>query len=507
MKVSECRLLASLVRESFADFVREFWSTVIPEPLLWNWHIDLLCSDLQGICERIFAGREKLWDWACNISPGSSKSSVFSVFLPAWAWTRMPSFAYIGASYAYPLALDLARRNRDVVKSELYATCFPEIQLRPDQDTKGYFANTRGGSRYAVGAGGTVLGMHGHFIGIDDPLDPNRAASEAELAGINGWIRDTLASRKKDKRVSVIGIIQQRLHQDDPTAQMVAGGGVRHLRVPATTEFKIEPPELADYYVDGLMDPNRLPRAVLDEERRRLGEYGYAGQYGQDPVPVGGGTFKTDRLRWGVPPGRYKRIVRFWDKASTAGGTTRASRRSAFTVGVLMAEDAEGRYWVLDVQRDRLDSYARETLISKTAHRDTKNVIVGVEEEGAGSGIDSALGTIKRLKGFRVIRLRARQNKEIRADEFSVQVNAANVWLPRVFRRGGTWTGWAREYVDELRHWPFSTYRDQGDASGGAFTVLARGRVRVGPLPKPRPGSAGLTPTVPRRYRRAVGRT
>ena len=51
------------------------------------------------------------------------------------------------------------------------------------------------------------------------------------------------------------------------------------------------------------------------------------------------------------------------------------------------------------------------------------------------------------------------------------------------------WQGWAREFVEELTYWPFSTTLDQGDAAGGAYTLLALTRLRVGPA---RPKNAGL---------------
>lgn len=488
MRVSEVQLIRSITRESFEDFCREFWSSFVPEKLLWNWHMSTMCTELQTVAERVFRGQPKEFDpLVINISPGSTKSSICSVLYPAWIWTRMPSARIIGASYAHQLALDLARKNRDVINSELYRACFPGISLRVDQNTKGYFANSSGGYRYAVGSGGAVMGMHGHFIIIDDPLDPNRSLSDLEISNTNHWIANTLSSRKVDKLVAVTILVMQRLHQNDPAATMGNRPDSRWLKIPATLEYKVSPPELKENYVDDLMDPVRLPRSVLEEERAIKGEYGYAGQYGQDPVPAGGGMFKTHLIRAGIPPGRYKRIVRSWDKAGTAGDTRRG-RGAAYTAGVKMAEDFFGRFWVLHVIRERLDSFARERLIKRMAFRDGHSVEIVVEQEPGSGGKESAVGTAVRLKGYRVKIIPARGSKEIRADEFSVQVNAHNVWLPADQRQGLEWSGWAAAYIDELRHFPFGTYLDQVDASSAGFSVLARGRVRVGPLRRARTG-------------------
>lgn len=483
--VTEAQLIASLCRASFKDFVKEFWKTTTAEPLQWNWHMDVMCEYLQKLAERVFLRLPKERDFVCNVAPGTSKSTIFSILFPAWVWTRMPAAQIIGASYAHPLALDLARKCRDVIKSELYRACFPEIKLREDQDTKGYFANTAGGYRYAVGGNGTVQGMHGHFIILDDPLNPNQAISEADLNQINYWIKTTLSGRKVNKLVSVTILVMQRLAQNDPTGQMLEKGeGVYHICIPSELTENVKPADLRSRYIDGLMDPVRMPRDFLMNERKpaSLGEFGYASQHLQTPVPLGGGAFKTKRLRIGPVPGKFKRVVRYWDKAVTpekAGGRLRGP---AWTVGVKMAQDYDDNVWVLNVIRKRLDSAARERLIRTTAWRDGHDCVVGIEQEPGSGGRDSAVATVKRLIGYRVRPIPASGSKETRADEFSNAVNNGIVFLPQSMRQDGLWMGWAKEYVEELTYWPFSTFKDQGDASGGAFNLLARTRVRVGPL-------------------------
>lgn len=486
-EVTEAQLLADICRESYAEFVKTFWHTVVRDDLMWNWHIDVMCDELQAMCERVFKWQPKEYDIVTNIPPGSSKSTVHSVMLVPWCWTRMPHFVGICASYSEDLALDLALKCRDVVKSELYRALYPEVRIRHDQDTKSTFANTNGGIRYGVGAGGTVSGKHAHAIIIDDPLDPNKAISDAEIDAANHWVGSTLPSRKKNELITFTALVMQRLHQDDPAAQMLRNGRVRHIRLPALSDYTVHPPELKKYYVDGLMDPARLTRDVLEAKRKQQnGEYIVAAQYNQDPVPLGGGTFKTDRLRYDNPPDKFKHVVRFWDKAVSL------KKRAAFTAGVLVAEDGLGRIWVLDVIRGRWDSARREQIIKRTAMRDGRLVVVGVEQEGGSSGVDSAAGTVSRLKGWRVRVVPARANKELRADEFSVQVNNGNVYMPARFRVGTSWVGWARDYVEEMRYWPNSTYKDQVDASAHAFGIITRGSVRVGPLRKKRGEGAGL---------------
>lgn len=469
-QVDEYSLIASISRDCFYDYCKEFWSTFIPEKPIWNWHVEFLCDELQAVAERVFAGKPKEYDLIINQPPGTTKSSIASILFPSWTWTRMPSCRSLCGSYAYPLAMDLSRKSRDVVKSDKYRKCFPEITLKDDQDSKGNFVNTEGGERYAFGVGGSVTGKHGHFIIVDDPLDPNRAVSEAELKSTNGWMNETLSQRKVDKEVTPIILIMQRLAQDDPTGNRLArkgGGKIRWICLPAEDCDKVRPQYLRSRYKDGLLDPVRLSKQVLSEARVNLGEYGYACQFDQAPIPRGGGMFKTDRIVISEPPARFVKVVRYWDKAGTSKG-------GAFTVGTKMGIDHHGRIWVLDVIRVQVDSAVRERRIEQTARMDGRHVIVGTEQEPGSGGKESAQNTVRRLKGYRCVIDIPKGDKEIRADPFSTQVNAENVFIKEA--------PWNEVWLEEFKYFPYSKYKDQVDCASGCFSVLTKPRLKAGAL-------------------------
>lgn len=470
-KITELDLERAICRKSFFQFVKTFWGAAIQQAPKWNWHIEYLCNLLQEMAERVIAGQVRLHDLCVNISPGTTKSTIMSVMFPAWLWTRMPECRVICVSYSEKLALSLSLKTRDVVQSERYVACFPEIAWRDDQNTKTHFQNTKGGWRYAAGVNGSVLGLHAHVIVIDDPIDPEEANSEAELKTANRWIRETLSSRKVDKAVSVTILVMQRLHEDDPTAQFIRNKKVKHVCLPAEVTDDISPPELRSYYKDGLMDPVRLTKDVLDDIRNSPdgGERLYATQYLQKPVPPGGEMFKTDRIHYGVPP-KLVAMVRYWDKAGTKGG-------GAFTVGTKMGLDDRGTFWVLDVIRVQLDSYARERLIEDTADRDGYDVKIGIEQEPGSGGKESAENTVRRLAGYyvRVDKVDVSTGGKIqRADPWSVQVNGGNVRLLRA--------DWNHAWVEEHRFFPYSKFKDQVDSASGGFAMLHKKRVKVGAL-------------------------
>lgn len=278
---SEDELLTSLCKSSLYQFVQTFWSVAVPERPVWNWHIKYLCDEIQTVVERVLRWEKYEYDLVVNVPPGSSKSTVFSIMTLPWVWTRLPSFRVLGTSYSGRLAAHLGRKARDVVQCDLYKRLFPKIKLRDDVDAKFHFENTAGGMRYSVGTNGAITGHHFHLVVIDDPIDPKIAASEAMLEAAAAFISQTLPSRKVDLSIAPTITVMQRLRQGDPTDVVLAEGNARHIRLPATLEYPVNPPELAANYVDGLMDPVRLTRDVLRKAHKRLHDYGFAGQYGQ----------------------------------------------------------------------------------------------------------------------------------------------------------------------------------------------------------------------------------
>jgi len=288
--------LAELCRRSFYRFVQEFWDVIIPETPVWNWHIKYLCDELQYLNTFVVARKPKPYDLIINIPPGSTKSTIATQMYNAWVWTVDPSQRIVGSSYAHSLALSHAVKTRDIVNSDKYRALFPSVELKADQSAKSDFLNTSGGQRFTTSTGGAVTGMHSHQIIIDDPLNPKQAASDTERENANEFCTKTLSTRKVDKQISVTILIMQRLHEEDPTGEMLSKKGkkIKHICLPAEDKGNVLPPELASNYVNGLLDPVRLSAEVLTESKTDLGSFGYAGQFDQKPAPDEGGIFKRE---------------------------------------------------------------------------------------------------------------------------------------------------------------------------------------------------------------------
>ena len=203
----------------------------------------------------------------------------------------------------------------------------------------------------------------------------------------------------------------------------------------------------------------------MHELEADLGQYGYAGQIGQEPTPPGGGMFKVANLEiiTELPdPSLILKKIRYWDKAATKDA-------GAYTAGVKMLQVMGGRWIVEDVRRGQWSSEKREQIMQETAHMDGKDTIIWLEQEPGSGGKESAEGSIRGLAGFVVYKERPTGDKASRADSYSVQVNNGGVRLLKA--------PWNHSYLEEHRFFPFGTTKDMVDASSGCFNHLVHKKI------------------------------
>jgi predicted phage terminase large subunit-like protein len=494
---------AEACRRSLFRFLQEFWPLIIDEPPVWNWHIPFICSELEGLLWHVLARRRKPYDLLINVPPGTTKTTVVSAAFPAWAWVaraprgfapaveaavalRSPSGAdprprganlrFITGSYSQDISLKASGLSRDIVRSELYRSYFPEIALRADQDSKSDYANTLKGSRFSTSTGARAYGTHAHVIIIDDPIDPDQALSDTERVRANEFI-DNVRTRTVDKRLTPMVLIQQRLHEDDPSAHFLrTAKDVRHVRLPATDEYGISPPELAARYADacGLLDPVRMDAGVLADMRRVLGPYKYAGQFGQDPRPREGGIFQKQWFEVvdAAPDGG--REVRGWDLAASKKGAGSTGSRQAATAGVKLkivgarvvrGGLAGGTVYVLDDVNVFGIGHQVRRVMRATATQDGVGCVQDVPQDPGQAGKDQVASLAAELQGFVVRSSPESGDKVTRAEPFSSQCEAGNVKLVR-----GEWNA---AWLDEVAMFP-NGRKDRVDVTVRAYTRALR---------------------------------
>lgn len=282
----------ALCKKSYYHFFLEFWEEVSPEKFVDNWHVKVLCDELQRMGERIKNRLPKEYDLVINVPPASSKSTIVTILYPVWLWTLDPTIKILSGSYGQSLALDHAVKSRNVINTPKFKQFFPDVVLQPDSNNKASYENTAKGVRAATSVGSGIIGRHYHLHLVDDPLQAN--PSEVDIESANEWISTRLSTRKVNKEITPLILIMQRVHQKDCTAMVLSKGGkVKHINLPAELSPTVTP-EYLKYYKNGLFDNNRLNRQVLTQTKIELGSKQYSSQYQQAPVLLEGNILKRE---------------------------------------------------------------------------------------------------------------------------------------------------------------------------------------------------------------------
>ncbi len=383
------------------------------------------------------------------LPPRHGKSEMVTVRYPVWRMERDPKLRVIVGAYNQILANRFSRKSRRIATERL--------QLDPDRTAVEEWETMGGGAYRAVGVGGGVTGQGGHLIIIDDPVKSREEAnSEAYRARCWEWYTDDLYTRAEPD-ASII-LIMTRWHEDDLAGRILASEDAEDwtvVNLPAEGE-KNDPLGRA---IGEALCPERYDEEDLASIHRVLGNSYYA-LYQQRPTALEGGLFKR---HWfglvGAAPRDSKR-VRAWDKAGTESG-------GDYTVGVLIAKDSDGVFYVEDVVRGQYSDLQRERIIRQTADMDKDrygNVTIWIEQEPGSGGKDSARITARSLAGHTVRAERVTSDKLTRAQPFAAQCEAENVKLVRA--------PWNTAFLEELTMFPNGKHDDQVDASSLAFAKL-----------------------------------
>ena len=298
----------TLCEMSFYEFFKQAWHIVEPAiELSSNWHHKYICDALQEEAERIIAKKPKTKDIIINVPFRSTKSLIVTVMFPVWSWIKDPKLRFITSSYSANLSIELATKSRDIIFSEWFKSRWGTIfHIKKDQNLKERYENNHMGMRRATSVGGTVTGQGGDFLIVDDPLSPQMANSATERENANEWYRTTFYSRLNSPKIGVRIIIMQRVHEDDLSGFLLDREtrlNYNHICIPATIDGEVKPKKLENFYDDnGLFWEERFGQDVLDDYKKSLGSYGYAGQLMQTPTPLDSGMirqewFKIDRYR------------------------------------------------------------------------------------------------------------------------------------------------------------------------------------------------------------------
>ena len=445
--------------QTLAGFVREAWPILEPNaPLIWNWHLDALCSHLEAVSD----GR--ITRLLVNVPPGTSKSLVVAVMLQAWEWgpKGKASMRYLTTSFNDgPVKRD-TRKTRDLIQSDWYRALWPEVVLSRSGETS--FANTSTGTREGV-AFGSLTSQRADRLLIDDPHSTESAESDADRTTTTRRFREGAQNRLNDQAKSAIIVIMQRLHEKDVSGVIKAlSMGYTHLCLPmefepdrrCETEIGFKDPRT---YEGELLDPVRFPRDVVEKLKRDMGSYAYAGQYQQRPSPREGGMFKRHwfEIVDAIPATAVKQI-RCWDLGATEGGGDP-------TAGVKARRSPEGLFYIEDVVREQAGPAEVERLIKATAARDGVSCPIRIPQDPGAAGKAYAATLIRQLAGYAIRAATVTGDKATRATPASAQAEAGNIKLLR-----GPWN---EAFLNEVTSFPSGSHDDQVDALSDCITELS----------------------------------
>jgi predicted phage terminase large subunit-like protein len=393
-----------LARESLVPYCKLTYRGYEP-----NWHHRLLADKLTEL-EAGTDGRLMIL-----MPPRHGKSELASVRFPAWFLGRNPAKRVIATSYSARLAENFGRKVRDIVADPKFRLTFG-IGLSSRSKAADRWETTSGGGYVAAGVGGSITGMGGDLLIIDDPFKNQEDADSKNYRDkVWDWYQSTLYTRiEKGGRIVVI---LTRWHEDDLAGRLLNADrdGWQVVSFPAIAEE--------------------------DELFRTVGEPLWAEKYDEDALT---------QIRSAVGS-------RVWTFSGGDG--------SDFVVGQVWGINGAERYLV-DQVRGRMDFMSALRALRMMSEKYPQARAKYVEDKANGPAVISALKN--EIQGL--IPVNPQGSKTARAIAVTPMLEAGNVYL----KRGAKFS---EELMDEAALFPGGKNDDMVDAMTQALSQTER-RVR-----------------------------
>jgi predicted phage terminase large subunit-like protein len=466
--INEKTLLNSLLRTDFKSFVIKVFNEVSANSTYSdNWHIDVICHELINTLE----GKQKRL--IINIPPRYMKSIICSVAFPAYVLGHNSKASIIAVSYSDELSSKLALDCKKVIESRWYQDVFPGAKLSKNKKAVNDFEMTNGGGRYATSVNGTLTGRGADYIIIDDPIKPMDALSDLIREKTNDWYGSTLYSRLNNKNEGKIIVIMQRLHDEDFTGYLLeTDPSFKLIKMPAIAEedeswvVKNRISNKDKILLRAKDEPLHSAREDINrlyESKEYMGEFNFAGQYQQNPMPREGGVIKKNWLQFYDETELFKKIkreeikvdciIQSWDTAS------KIKEHNDFSVCMTVLRDTNDVNYVLNVYRDKLEFPALikkmaqkyESAKEKYKHR----ICLLVEDQASGT---SLIQVLKQDYKIYPEGIKPEYDKETRLMAISHLIENGNCLFP------DNKPNWWFDFESELLRFPRGRHDDQCDA-------------------------------------------
>jgi hypothetical protein len=317
----ERTILAAILRTDFPAFVERGFAEVEP-------HTELVMEDcILYVAERLGAVADgDIKHLIINEPPRHLKSLLTSVFLPAWLLGKNPAMRIIIVSHQSDLAEKFSRQVRQIVSSKWYREVFPRTQLSAEHNTASDFQTTLAGSLRATSVNAGVTGHGADLIIVDDPLDANKANSQAERDNVKSFFEQALSSRIDNPKTGAIIVVAQRLHEDDLPGHLLRTGPWDHVNLPFLAPEDVTypiGPRLWHRRAGEPLSPVRFGADEIAAIRNRYPPHVFATQWQQQPTAMDSGWVKdSDFPRSPDRPRTFSRCIMSWDLAQKSAVTS-----------------------------------------------------------------------------------------------------------------------------------------------------------------------------------------
>jgi predicted phage terminase large subunit-like protein len=470
------------------DFVELAWHLIEPaRPFIRNWCAEAVCEHLEAVS---YGRIRKL---IINIPPGFAKSSIVSVLWPAWEWTKLPFIRWMFATHSSVLSIrDSARRRDVVIGSPWYQELWGDVFTLTSDNVK-YFTNSHQGSMFSSSTESQdVTGFRAERLCLDDPHDPQGAISEVQRASTTEWLNKTWPTRLNETKYSGEVVVMQRLHPMDASGLYLSQGGWTHLKIPMEYKSRTFVPADPRNSAGQLIDERVYSRAYVDDKKIRLGPWGEASQYDQEPMTIGGGIIKPAWFgRWAYSteqPGYIRAGQYQFDPKATFRFATVDLAMTEKEIGPKKLNDPDwtvmaawaciatplGPFLVLlDILRVRSEGPESLDKVEAFQHH-WKFSMIAVEDIA-----EKAWYQFARKRGLPVREVSTKKNDDVvyTIDKDKVgRAIAATVLMARPDRPFyiPEYAPWLAEFLDELIQFPNGSHDDQVDVVSMACAIAEK---------------------------------
>lgn len=418
---------------------------------------------------------------AVSMAPRFGKSTMISIYYPAWYLGKHPDHKLIIASHTGDLAVDMARKVRNLMQSSAYKAIFPGVSISADAKAAGKWSTVQGGEVYAVGVGGAIAGRGAHLLIVDDPISEQdvKSGNTDLLDSVYEYFRSGLRTRLMPG--GRICVLHTRWHTRDLIGRLLKDGAMNPdadqyemFEFPAllTVKNPAYTPDAPDFdpetpaTIEKSLWPEQWSLESLQRTRASMVLWQWNAQYQQNPTAAESALVtRAQCRRWPhAKPPEVDFVVQAYDTALTT--KARSDYSVCQTWGVWRDDNDVDNVILLNCVRGRWEFPELKRMAHEQA-ADWEPDSVIVETKASGQPLVDEM----RRSGIFVQEFSPGkgQDKIARLNAIVDMFASGQVWFPE--------TQWADEVIEELVTFPVGEHDDCVDAC-----TLALMRVRQGGL-------------------------